>query len=82
MPPQCWVVGADAAVLLPPVYRLQDTFAAYRASSGYGSEGKLLAALEKWGPNRFEVPIPRFTELLWDQLLAPFFCFQVGADAC
>jgi cation-transporting ATPase 13A1 len=37
-----------------------------------------VAALEKWGPNRFEVPIPRFSELLWDQLMAPFFCFQVG----
>lgn len=60
---------------------MQDTFAAYRASSGYGSEGRLLSALEKWGPNRFEVPIPKFTELLWDQLMAPFFCFQVGGGA-
>lgn len=55
----------------------QETFAAYRASGGYGTEGKLVAALEKWGPNKFEVPVPRFTELLWEQLLAPFFCFQV-----
>ena len=115
----------------------QETFAAYRASSGYSSEGKLVAALEKWGPNKFEVghfncsycfycsvvllfpcmpaqplrhvqhalalchrsctggpglacssrshrnsatmqvPVPAFRELLWEQLLAPFFCFQV-----
>lgn len=38
-----------------PMCLLQETFAAYRASSGYTSEGKLVAALEKWGPNKFEV---------------------------
>ncbi|PSC72522.1 putative manganese-transporting ATPase PDR2 [Micractinium conductrix] len=58
-------------------YPTKETFAAYRASGGYGTEGKLLAALERWGPNKFVVPAPKFTELLWEQLLAPFFCFQV-----
>lgn len=24
-----------------------------------------------------QVPVPAFRELLWEQLLAPFFCFQV-----
>lgn len=55
----------------------QETFATYRASGGYGAEAKLVAALEKWGPNKFEVPVPAFRELLMEQLLAPFFCFQV-----
>lgn len=58
-------------------YPTKETFATYRATGGYGAEGKLVAALERWGPNKFEVPVPRFTELLWEQLLAPFFCFQV-----
>jgi cation-transporting ATPase 13A1 len=62
---------------LPHLPPLQETFATYRASGGFGSEGKLVAALERWGPNKFVVPVPSFRELLWEQLLAPFFCFQV-----
>ena len=31
----------------------------------------------RWGPNKFVVPIPQFSSLLGEQLLAPFFCFQV-----
>lgn len=58
-------------------YPTKKTFAEYRKSSGYGKEGDITAALDKWGPNKFEVPIPAFWELLKEQLLAPFFCFQV-----
>ena len=43
---------------------------------GYGTTAKVEAAAERWGSNAFEVPVPRFMELLRDQLLAPFFCFQ------
>ena len=45
-------------------------------STGLGSETKALAALERWGPNIFEVPLPSFGALLQEQLLAPFFVFQ------
>ena len=41
-------------VPFPPA-RPQETFATYRASGGYGAEAKLVAALERWGPNKFEV---------------------------
>lgn len=58
-------------------YPTERTFAEYRASSGYGREAAVEAALDRWGPNRFEVPIPTFFILLQEQLLAPFFCFQV-----
>lgn len=61
----------------PPPPAVQRTFAQYRASSGYGRDAAVCAALERWGPNRFEVPVPTFLELLREQLLAPFFCFQV-----
>ena len=71
----CQTTDLSSAPRLP--CPLQETFATYRATGGYGAEGKLVAALERWGPNKFEVPVPRFTELLWEQLLAPFFCFQV-----
>ena len=33
--------------------------------------------MEHWGPNRFDVPLPQFTDMLKEQLLAPFFVFQV-----
>ncbi len=55
----------------------QETFGHYQRSSGYGSEVKVAAALERWGPNAFEVPLPQFGELLQEQLVAPFFVFQV-----
>lgn len=56
---------------------MQETFGHYQKSSGYGNEAKAAAALERWGPNRFEVPLPQFGELLKEQLVAPFFVFQV-----
>lgn len=37
----------------------------------------MAAALERWGPNRFDVPLPAFGALLQEHLLAPFFVFQV-----
>jgi len=56
---------------------VQETFGYYRKSSGYENEDKAAAALEKWGANRFVVPVPLFSELLKEQLVAPFFVFQV-----
>jgi len=56
---------------------VQETFGHYQKSSGYGNEAKAAAALERWGPNRFEVPLPQFGQLLKEQLVAPFFVFQV-----
>lgn len=55
----------------------QETFETYRRASGLGSEARVVAALERWGPNRFEVPLPQFADLLKEQLMAPFFVFQV-----
>lgn len=56
---------------------MQETFETYRKSSGLGSEARVVAALERWGANRFEVPLPQFADLLKEQLMAPFFVFQV-----
>lgn len=55
---------------------LQEPFKHYWHSSGYTNEAKLLAALEKWGPNSFVMPLPSFRGMLLEQLLAPFFVFQ------
>lgn len=72
-----FILDAEDGMFRKLKYPTKETFATYRASGGYGSEGKLVAALERWGPNKFVVPVPSFRELLWEQLLAPFFCFQV-----
>lgn len=58
-------------------YPTRLTFAEYRSSTGHGRKEVVDAALKRWGANRFEVPIPKFWELLQEQLVAPFFCFQV-----
>lgn len=70
-----WDQGAGAFRKLQYPTRL--TFAEYRASTGHGREEAVAAATERWGPNRFEVPVPAFLDLLKEQLVAPFFCFQV-----
>lgn len=49
----------------------------YLRSRGLKNEAEALAALEKWGPNTVEVPAPTFMEMLKEQMIAPFFVFQV-----
>ena len=58
-------------------YPTKKTFTEYRKCSGLTTQHQIDSALERWGPNKFEVPIPAFRELMKEQLLAPFFCFQV-----
>ena len=60
-----------------PVPVLQETFGEYSKKGGHGTDARVAAALERWGPNVFEVPLPEFKDLLLEQLLAPFFVFQV-----
>lgn len=49
----------------------------YLAASGFTTDAKAAAALDRFGPNRFDVPLPPFLGLLREQMLAPFFVFQV-----
>lgn len=55
----------------------QERFEHYQKSTGFGAEVRVAAALAKWGPNRFVVPLPKFGDMLKEQLVAPFFVFQV-----
>jgi hypothetical protein len=57
---------------------VQEPFDFYLKASGHGTEAKALAAHDKFGLNKVEVPVPAFASLLKDHLLAPFFCFQVS----
>mmetsp|Transcript_35059 Transcript_35059/g.99382 ORF Transcript_35059/g.99382 Transcript_35059/m.99382 type:complete len:1266 (-) Transcript_35059:109-3906(-) len=58
-------------------YTTKEPLATWAKCSGYGNASKVADALELWGPNAFQVPVPSFYELLQDQMLAPFFVFQV-----
>lgn len=48
----------------------------YLQSKGIRSNEELQQARDKYGRNDFELPVPQFTELLKEQLVAPFFVFQ------
>ncbi|KAE9006000.1 putative manganese-transporting ATPase [Phytophthora fragariae] len=53
-----------------------DTLQSYLLRRGVVSNDELLRARGKWGRNDFELPVPKFAELLKEQLVAPFFVFQ------
>ncbi|KAG1707992.1 hypothetical protein DVH05_028681 [Phytophthora capsici] len=52
------------------------TLESYIQSKGIKSTEELQHARGKWGRNDFELSVPKFTELLKEQLVAPFFVFQ------
>jgi hypothetical protein len=58
-------------------YPDRNAFSSYAQSRGLPSAAAAAAAAVRWGLNRVEVPLPSFGLLLRDQLLAPFFVFQV-----
>ncbi|KAG2488279.1 hypothetical protein HYH03_013129 [Edaphochlamys debaryana] len=55
----------------------KETFEFYSKASGLGSEAKQIATYDRYGPNRVDVPLPAFSELMKEHLVAPFFVFQV-----
>ena len=56
---------------------MQGTFKEYAGKGGYKSQTAASEAFAKHGSNTFEVPRPMFGDLLAEQLMAPFFVFQV-----
>eukprot|EP00249_Psilotum_nudum_P024663 c29252_g1_i1 orf=394-4089(+) len=58
-------------------YPLKEKFGSYSKTTGYGSEAKAQAAMEKWGRNIFEFPQPTFQKLMKEHCMEPFFVFQV-----
>ncbi|KAG1664897.1 hypothetical protein FOA52_006243 [Chlamydomonas sp. UWO 241] len=73
---QRYVIGDDK-VVEKLAYPAKDTFEAYMKWTGHGTDQKTLAAHDKYGLNKVEVPLPPFGDLLKVQLIAPFFVFQV-----
>ncbi|XP_015061017.1 probable manganese-transporting ATPase PDR2 [Solanum pennellii] len=58
-------------------YPSKETFGYYLKNTGHGTEAKVIAASEKWGRNVFEYPQPTFQKLMKEQVMEPFFVFQV-----
>jgi hypothetical protein len=58
-------------------FPVHEPFESYLRASGYGSADRVASAAEVWGLNRFDVPVPPFLDLLREQMLAPFFVFQI-----
>ncbi len=58
-------------------YPTRETFEYYMKATGHGTEAKTLAVHDKYGLNKFDVPVPAFGMLLKEHLVAPFFVFQV-----
>ncbi|KAM3378424.1 putative manganese-transporting ATPase PDR2 [Capsicum galapagoense] len=58
-------------------YPSKETFGYYLKNIGHGTEAKVVAATEKWGRNVFEYPQPTFQKLMKEQIMEPFFVFQV-----
>ena len=56
---------------------MQGTFKEYAGKGGFKTQSAASEAFAKHGRNTFEVPTPMFGELLAEQLMAPFFVFQV-----
>ncbi|TPX66718.1 hypothetical protein SpCBS45565_g04261 [Spizellomyces sp. 'palustris'] len=54
-------------------YTIQD----YSRWQGLSTEEDVKAAKDKYGPNRFDIPIPKFGELFKEHMMAPFFVFQL-----
>ncbi|KAK3283026.1 hypothetical protein CYMTET_9259, partial [Cymbomonas tetramitiformis] len=57
--------------------RKKEAFGRYLGYNGLQSETLKAAAEAKWGPNKFEIPVPSFQQLYKEQMLEPFFVFQV-----
>ncbi|KAJ3338398.1 hypothetical protein HDU93_009563 [Gonapodya sp. JEL0774] len=53
------------------------TLGVFQTARGFSTEEELKHIVDKYGPNKFDIPIPTFQELFQEHLVAPFFVFQI-----
>ncbi|KAK9475479.1 uncharacterized protein V1510DRAFT_409320 [Dipodascopsis tothii] len=61
----------------PPVYPIDAgglKVKHFQLADGVSNVG---VAVKKYGPNKFDIPVPTFSELFYEHAVAPFFVFQV-----
>ncbi|XP_042388358.1 probable manganese-transporting ATPase PDR2 [Zingiber officinale] len=74
---QCFNFSAEKNTFCKLPYPTKESFGYYLKSTGHGSETKVASATDKWGRNVFDYPQPTFQKLLKEQVMEPFFVFQV-----
>ncbi|CAL9770284.1 unnamed protein product [Musa acuminata subsp. burmannicoides] len=74
---QCFNFSVEKNTFAKLPYPTKEPFGYYLKSSGHGSEAKVAAATDKWGRNVFDYPQPTFQKLIKEQVMEPFFVFQV-----
>uniref|UniRef100_A0A7S3LWG7 Cation-transporting ATPase n=1 Tax=Palpitomonas bilix TaxID=652834 RepID=A0A7S3LWG7_9EUKA len=71
-----YIFDAESGTFARPAYPIAKPLSAYRYSSGL-DEVKVAALRKSFGPNRLDIPVPSFGQLMKDQMIAPLFVFQV-----
>jgi len=51
--------------------------ATFQKSLGLSSREQVSQAIDLYGPNNFDIPVPTFQELFKEHMIAPFFVFQL-----
>jgi manganese-transporting P-type ATPase len=54
-----------------------ETFSFYNKQKGYIKSREIELAENKWGVNEMDFPLPDFTEIFKEHMVAPFFVFQI-----
>lgn len=62
-------------------FPINDTIESYQNATGIETEQQERTAALVWGPNKIEVPIPKFFDIYKEHLVAPFFVFQIFTSA-
>jgi len=67
--------SADKKTFLPIPYPIADSIGFYQEAEGIANEADEKKAALVWGPNKIEIPIPKFWDIYKEHLVAPFFVF-------
>ncbi|KAK9476298.1 hypothetical protein V1514DRAFT_337262 [Lipomyces japonicus] len=60
----------------PPVYPIDSEVKIKEFQNSTGVDNFEVVS-QRYGPNKFDIPVPTFTELFYEHAVAPFFVFQV-----
>lgn len=72
-----FIYNPDTGVFSPPEFEIDapQKISVYQTSTGLS--GDIAEYTRKFGPNKFDIPVPTFTELFKEHAVAPFFVFQI-----
>ncbi|OEL17438.1 putative manganese-transporting ATPase PDR2 [Dichanthelium oligosanthes] len=74
---QRFIYSAEKDNFLKLRYPTKEPIGHYAKGTGFGTEARINTAVDKWGRNIFEYPQPTFQKLIKEQIMEPFFVFQV-----